>query len=100
MQITMFKGLCPVNVPDSWVSDPEKIKFAKLGQSQAIDFRANGGKAFKFWVYDSEPRYQELTISLETIAWGDIPFAVESRKNVAMFGQSSKVIDLRSYDRS
>lgn len=103
MQVTLFKGLLPVDFPDSWVSDPSAVKFGRLhDRKQAIDFRANGGPALAFWV-DSEPesslvhqRYEELPdhiVSAE-VDWTADAFAVSSRDVVRMFGQSGAVLDL------
>lgn len=50
MQITMFKGLLPVNLPDEWFSDASSIRFANIDGKQAIDFRAVGGPVLAFWV--------------------------------------------------
>lgn len=54
MQVTLFKGLMPVNLPDAWFKHPERIRLGRLdGDKQTIDFRANGGIALAFWVASS-----------------------------------------------
>jgi len=95
MQITMFKGLLPVNLPDAWFpSDAQaKIKFARSGNAQCIDFRAVGGKCLKFWMEGKEQNWAEIE-NPALLQWGDRPYAIESRQTVAMFGQSGKELDL------
>lgn len=104
MQITLFKGLLPVNLPDAWFSHPERIKLGRLqGRKQAIDFRANGGAALAFWI-DSDrdtgtvhQRFEELPDHIVPDAdWSAGPWAVESRRVVALFGQSGTPLDLTS----
>ena len=97
MQVTMFKGLLPVNLPDSWFTTPDTIKFAKLGGAQAIDFRESGGKALKFWVThqgSTVSQHWEEVSNPDSVEWTDRPFAIEPRSVVAMFGQSGTVLDL------
>lgn len=103
MQVTLFKGLLPVDFPDSWVSDPERVRFGRLhDRKQVIDFRANGGPALAFWV-DSDPgsslvhqRYEKLPDHIvgAEVDWTADAFAVSSRREVVMFGQSGAVLDL------
>ncbi len=102
MQVTMFKGLFPVNLPDAWFANPKQIRLGRMdGQKQTIDFRANGGRVIAFWI-DSEPglgatrqRWQELPEHIiEDADWGAGPWAMESRKAIAMYGQSGTPLDL------
>ena len=94
----MFKGLLPVNLPDNWFGANDKaIKFANINGSQAIDFRAVGGKALRFWTEHNGAQVSQCWEEIkdpESIEWGDRPFAIDSRKVVGTFGQSSKVLDL------
>lgn len=106
MQITLFKGLLPVNLPDDWFSvSPELIRFGRLdGDKQAVDFRAVGGCALSFWVVQTPGTnhvrqcYEELPDHIaDEVEWGFTPghrFALCSRQEVAMYGQSSEVLDL------
>lgn len=98
MQVTMFKGLLPVNLPDEWFQSPQNIRFANIGGAQGIDFRPSGGRALKFWVeHDGSAvsqHYQELD-DPDQISWGDRPFAIEPRGVVQAFGQSAQVLDLK-----
>lgn len=98
MQVTMFKGLLPVNLPDRWFEQgTEKIKFANIGGAQAIDFRSCGGKALKFWVSHHGSQVQqhwEEVSSPDDVNWGNKPHAIEPRGVVEMFGQSGSSLDL------
>lgn len=99
MQVTMFKGLLPVNFPDAWFANPSAIRLGRLGQKQIIDFRPIGGKAFAFWV-DSDRDigevrqcYEELEDQSE-VDWEAGPWAIQHRRTVEMFGQSGTSLDL------
>jgi len=104
MQVTLFKGLLPVNFPDSWFSpDPKQILFSQTTvagyPAQGIDFTCNGGKAYLLWIepdgVEVRQCYKELSNSeIEALQWGDTPHYIESRKTVKLFGQSSKVLKL------
>lgn len=107
MQVTLFKGLLPLNLPDVWFeAHPERIRFGRLdGDKQCIDFRPVGGCALSFWVVHTpgggrvRQCHQELPdhIADGEVEWGTTPahlFAVCSRQEVALFGQSSQVLDL------
>jgi hypothetical protein len=101
MQITMFKGLLPVNLPDNWFGvDDDAIRFAQIGIAQAIDFRAVGGKAIKFWISGDgviSQHWEEITYpDNENIKWTKKPFAISSRMEIKMYGQSQTVLDLKS----
>jgi hypothetical protein len=104
MQVTLFKGLLPVNFPDDWFSpDPQKITFSQTSvdgyPAQGIDFTANGGKAYLLWIEpngtDVRQCYKELDgFEIEKLEWGDTPHYIEPRSVVKLFGQSSKVLKL------
>lgn len=107
MQLTMFKGLLPVNLPDSWFADParvEAIRYANMGGRQAVDFRPVGGPILAFWVSSGPDtgevtqHHKELTPEAVTgLDWGTTSahaFSVCSRDVVRMFGQSGTEIDL------
>ena len=104
MQVTMFKGLLPVNLPDEWFSDPDQVRFANVGGAQAMDFRPNGGQCLKFWVeygHGSQvSQHWEEVSNPDSIQWGDRPFAIEGRNTVALFGQSSSVLNLKHLSES
>jgi hypothetical protein len=102
MQVTLFKGLLPVNFPDEWFCDPKKILFAKTSvqnwEAQAIKFP--NGKAYLLWV-EFEPdqtvrqcHKELLKEEVEKLDWESTPHFVEPRRVVEIFGQSSKVLRL------
>lgn len=102
MQVTMFKGLFPVNLPDDWFSDIDKIKFAnnsfKEKSSQTIDFRPNEGKCLTFWIESNNgivtQHWKEETENNE-LAFTDKAIHICSRQEVKFFGQSANVLDLK-----
>ena len=99
MQITMFKGLLPVNFPNDWFFDGkgELIKWAKGPKGEQLIWFAPEGHAFAFWLENgNEQKWSQLTEEeKEKANWKDEPHAVEPRSVVKMFGQSSKVLDLK-----
>lgn len=98
MQVTMFKGLLPVNLPDSWFEKPKAIRFARDGKRQLIDFSQCGGKALAFWVSSPEESSRVdqhwAEVDPAAIAWDGDASTIDSRRTVSMFGQSSDVLDL------
>lgn len=107
MQITLFKGLLPVNLPDNWFTHQAKvqeIKYACLDGRQGIDFRPVGGPVLVFWVSSGpdtgEVQQHHKRLQPEAVAsldWGTSrrhAFSVCSRDTVRLFGQSGKVLDL------
>lgn len=109
MKLSMFKGLCPVRIPDNWCSDFDTIRFAHDGGTQYIDFTSNGGKAYGFSVSvdkpyagivpasqsEVQPHYWEVNPD-EIQEWGDANNAihVEQYKHALMFGMSDRLIEL------
>lgn len=94
MQVTLFKGMMPVNLPDTWFSNPQSVRFSSTSYEQVIDFRPSGGKCLKFWLTDdNQPAWEEVEND-SNIKWTDAPRHIEGRKTVKIFGQSGTVLDL------
>jgi hypothetical protein len=113
MQVSLFKGLCVVNLHDSLFVDPAAVRFARgrvdRGPSvgtvavQAIDFTSVGGPVIIAGVdhYSGGSCAAWAQEDTEKVSsdwdWGttrDHMIHICGRSEVAAFGQSSKVEDL------